>query len=103
MDRFIDIVTAVLDKHGNPARFDHIGSMFGLYFLPGATRAPRDYDEVKKAETRHFGTLYRHLLDQGVALAPSAFEAGFVSAAHEQRHVEATATALDKALAALPR
>ena len=94
-------VTAVLEKHGSPARFDHVGSMFGLYFLPNATKPPRDYDEVKKAKTERFGELYRNLLDQGVALAPSAFEAGFVSAAHEQMHIEATATALDKALSAL--
>ncbi len=91
-------ITAVLDKHGKPARFDHVGSMTGLYFLPGAEKPPRDYDEVKKAKTDRFGVLYRALLDQGVALAPSAFEAGFVSAAHEQTHVEATAAALDEAL-----
>ena len=96
-------VTEVLAKHGKPARFDHVGSMFGLYFLPGATKPPRDYDEVKLAKTESFGTLYRALLDQGVALAPSAFEAGFVSYAHEQRHIEATATALDQAFATLER
>ena len=94
-------VTKVLAKHGSPARIDHVGSMFGMYFVPGATKPPRDYDEVKLARTDKFAVFYRALLDQGVAFAPSAFEAGFVSSAHTSDHVAATATALDHALAAI--
>lgn len=94
-------IEAVLTKHGRPARIDHVGSMFGMYFVPGAEKPPRDYDEVKKARTEKFAVFYRALLDHGVAFAPSAFEAGFVSSAHTADHVAATATALDQALAAI--
>ncbi len=77
----------------------HVGSIFGLWLKPGAGAPPRDYDEIKTADTNLFGRLFRGLVEQGVVLAPSAFEVGFVSLAHEDSHLDATITAVERALA----
>jgi len=74
------------------------GSIFYLWFNAGANAAPRNYDDIKSADADTFVKFFRSLLDQGVSMAPSAFEVGFISAAHETKHLEATVTAMDKAL-----
>jgi glutamate-1-semialdehyde 2,1-aminomutase len=88
----------ILKKHGSIARFDRVGSIFYLWFKAGAGQAAKDYAEIKTADTALFGCFFNALLKQGVALAPSAFEVGFVSAAHQQTHIDATVTAVDRAL-----
>jgi glutamate-1-semialdehyde 2,1-aminomutase len=77
--------------------------MFGLFFVQGATTTPRNYDEVKKADTKRFAAFFQALLDEGVALAPSAFEVGFVSAAHSDAVIDETVAAVDRALTTLGR
>ena len=76
----------------------HVGSIFGLWLKSGAAKPPRDYAEIKTADTQRFAKVFRALLEEGVALAPSAFEVGFVSAAHQRQHVDATITAVKRAL-----
>jgi glutamate-1-semialdehyde 2,1-aminomutase len=83
---------------GKPALAYHLGSVFGVWFKAGAKEPPRDYDEVKTADTARFAGFFRALLEEGVALAPSAFEVGFVSAAHQRQHIDATVTAVKRAL-----
>jgi glutamate-1-semialdehyde 2,1-aminomutase len=56
-----------------------VGGMFGLYFRASV---PQTYDEVMACDKAHFNRFFHAMLDAGVYLAPSAFEAGFVSAAH---------------------
>lgn len=89
---------SVLTKHGSPARVDRIGSIFYLWFKKGALVAPQNYAEIKTADSTLFAKCFHSLLKQGVALAPSAFEVGFISAAHTSEHIEQTVNALDKAL-----
>ncbi|MCK5689049.1 glutamate-1-semialdehyde 2,1-aminomutase [Myxococcota bacterium] len=91
----------VLKSHGNPARIDHRGSIFYLYFKKNAERSPKNYAEVQAADSELFGRFYNALLEEGVTLAPSAFEVGFVSAAHEEKHLEAAITAVDRAFGAI--
>ncbi len=91
-------VEKVLAQQGHPARIDRIGSIFYLWFKQGASAGPRNYDEIKSADTARFTRFFRALLDEGVAVAPSAFEVGFVSAAHEPGHIEATINAFGRAL-----
>ena len=55
------------------------GGMFGLYF---AAAVPDTYDAVMACDKARFNKFFHAMLDAGVYLAPSAFEAGFVSAAH---------------------
>ncbi|MEO1900906.1 MAG: glutamate-1-semialdehyde 2,1-aminomutase [Alcanivorax sp.] len=75
------------------------GGMFGLYFTE-QTRITR-FDEVMACDAARFGTFFNAMLDRGVYLAPSAFEAGFVSIAHDDADIEATLNAAREAFAAL--
>ena len=59
-----------------------VGGMFGLYF---AAAVPDTYDTVMACDKARFNRFFHAMLDAGVYLAPSAFEAGFVSAAHTRR------------------
>jgi glutamate-1-semialdehyde 2,1-aminomutase len=89
----------VLGRHGNVARVDRVASIFYLWFKPNQTRAARSYEEIKTADAALYGRFFNALLDEGVALAPSAFEVGFVSTAHNPGHIDAAVTAVDRALA----
>ena len=59
------------------------------------------WEEAKLADTRRFAAFHRALLDRGVYLAPSQFEAGFLSTAHGDAEIEATLAAAREAFAAL--
>jgi glutamate-1-semialdehyde 2,1-aminomutase len=76
----------------------HVGGMFGFYF---AQHLPRTYADVMATDRAQFNRFFHAMLDQGIYLAPSAFEAGFVSAAHGEREVEMTAHAARAAFAGL--
>jgi len=56
-----------------------VGGMFGIYF---AERVPQTLEQVMAADKARFNRFFHAMLDAGIYLAPSAFEAGFVSAAH---------------------
>lgn len=71
------------------------GSMFCLYFTPGPVR---NLAEAKRSDTAAFGRFFHAMLEQGVYLAPSQFEAGFLSLAHAEAEIEATARAAAAAL-----
>jgi len=66
---------------------DSVGGMFGLYFCP---QVPSRYAQVMACDTARFNAFFHAMLDRGVYLAPSAFEAGFVSAAHDDAVIDAT-------------
>ena len=67
-----------------------VGSMFGMYF---AASVPHSLAEVMKSDRERFNRFFHAMLEKGVYLAPSAFEAGFVSSAHAAQDVEATIAA----------
>jgi glutamate-1-semialdehyde 2,1-aminomutase len=69
--------------------------MWGSYFTAGPVR---DYEDAKKTDTALFARWHKAALARGVFLAPSAFEAGFVSSAHSAADIEITITELDAAL-----
>ena len=71
-----------------------IGSMFGLYFR---ATPPRSYAEVMQCDRERFNRFFHAMLEQGVYLAPSAYEAGFVSAAHGEAEIDATLAAARRA------
>lgn len=64
-----------------------VGGMFGLYF---SASPPSSYAETMQCDKEAFNRFFHGMLDEGVYLAPSAFEAGFVSAAHGDAEIEAT-------------
>ncbi|QII86962.1 glutamate-1-semialdehyde 2,1-aminomutase [Bordetella hinzii] len=72
---------------GVPFSADAVGGMFGLYFMP---RVPTTFAEVSGADTEAFKRFFHAMLERGVHFAPSAFEAGFVSAAHDDATLQAT-------------
>ncbi|MBT9590151.1 MAG: glutamate-1-semialdehyde 2,1-aminomutase [Thiobacillus sp.] len=69
---------------------DSVGGMFGLYF---STTPPTSFAEVMLCDKEKFNRFFHAMLDHGVTLAPSAFEAGFVSAAHTDADIDATVEA----------
>jgi len=71
---------------------DYEGGMFGLFFCRGPVRS---YAEAKGCDAERFGTFFRGMLERGIYLAPSAFEAGFVSAAHTDADIDATLSAAE--------
>jgi glutamate-1-semialdehyde 2,1-aminomutase len=70
--------------------------MFGLFF----TEAPvTTWEEAKLADTERFARFHRGMLERGVYLAPSQFEAGFLSTAHGDEEIDLTIAAAGEALA----
>jgi glutamate-1-semialdehyde 2,1-aminomutase len=76
---------------------NRVGSMFTYFFTDGPVT---DWESAKKCDTARFGRFFRRMLESGVYLAPSQFEAAFVSAAHTDEDIEKTIAAARKALAA---
>jgi len=73
-----------------------MGSMFGIYFR---NAPPRSFAEVMQCDRERFKRFFHAMLERGVYLAPSAYEAGFVSAAHGDAEIEATLAAARGAFA----
>ena len=73
---------------------NRVGSMFTVFF---ADRPVTDYESAKLSDTARFGRFFRAMLERGVYLAPSQFEAAFVSAAHSEEDVARTVTAAREA------
>src|SRR3989475_6559059 len=82
-------------RHGVPVTTGHAGSMWGMYFAPGPVR---NFAEAKAADASLFARWHRAALARGVFLAPSAFEAGFLSSAHTDADIDSTITHLHAAL-----
>jgi glutamate-1-semialdehyde 2,1-aminomutase len=74
-----------------------VGGMFGLYFRDAP---PETYAEVMQCDTGAFKRFFHAMLDRGVYLAPSAYEAGFVSSAHTDADIAATVSAAEAAFGA---
>ena len=66
---------------------NRVGSMFTFFFSPEPVT---DWESAKKCDTARFGKFFHFLLERGVYIAPSQFEAGFVSAAHSEEDIRAT-------------
>ena len=73
-----------------------LGGMFGIFFLPAV---PTNYAEVMQSDKQRFNRFFHAMLKRGIYLAPSAFEAGFVSAAHSMADVDTTLRAAAEAFA----
>jgi glutamate-1-semialdehyde 2,1-aminomutase len=85
--RFVDGLSALAQRKDVDFTAQSIGGMFGLYFAPAI---PDSYASVMACDKSRFNRFFHAMLDNGVYLAPSAFEAGFVSAAHTAAVVDET-------------
>ncbi len=83
---------------GVPVTENHVGGMFGLFFTDA--EKVTDFAGATACDQEGFKRFFHAMLDEGIYLAPSAFEAGFVSAAHGEEDLEATVEAARKAFAA---
>lgn len=90
---------ALADKHGVPFTVQYVGGMFGLFFTE--QQEITDFQSVMKCDAAKFNRFFHLMLEQGVYLAPSAFEAGFMSLAHTDADIQATLAAADRAFAQL--
>jgi len=80
------------DKANVPFAVDSVGGMFGFYF---ASEVPTSYEAVTKTDIEAFKKFFHLMLDEGVYLAPSAYEAGFTSIAHDNAVVDAIIAAAE--------
>jgi glutamate-1-semialdehyde 2,1-aminomutase len=81
---------------GVPHHVARVGSMITLFFNPGPVT---DYDGARRSDTARFGRFFWAMMDRGVYLPCSQFEAAFVSAAHTEQHIGQTIAAAREALA----
>ena len=81
---------------GIPISGDCLGGMFGIFFRPSA---PTSFAEVMESDKESFNRFFHAMLKRGIYLAPSAYEAGFVSAAHGRQEIDATLAAAREAFA----
>ena len=89
-----DGLAAAAKRAGVPFAAQSVGGMFGLYF---AEAVPDTYDAVMACDKTRFNKFFHAMLDAGVYFAPSAFEAGFVSAAHAAGDIATTVALAEKA------
>ena len=88
----VDGLAAAARKHGVTFSAQAVGGMFGVYF---SAVPPTSYAEVMACDKEAFNRFFHAMLEAGVYLAPSAFEAGFVSAAHSDADIAATVAAAE--------
>ncbi len=96
--RLVDGMTAAAKESGVAFCGDSVGGMFGLYFTE---QLPTNYATMMACDKERFNRFFHLMLDAGVYLAPSAFEAGFVSAMHSDAVIDETVAVAKQAFAKL--
>jgi glutamate-1-semialdehyde 2,1-aminomutase len=84
-----------LSSAGIPAQVNKIGSLSTIFFAP---QPVANYSDAKRSDTKRYARFFREMLQRGILLAPSQFEAAFVSAAHTPADIERTIKAASDAL-----
>lgn len=87
------------DYAGVPFTTNQVGAMFGCFF--SEDKSINRFDQVMSCNLENFRQFFHTMLDNGVYLAPSAYEAGFISAAHSDKEIELTLAAAEKAFASI--
>jgi glutamate-1-semialdehyde 2,1-aminomutase len=90
----------VAQKADIPVQTQRVGSMLGFFFND---RPVNNFDDAKTSDLEKFSAFYNGMRREGIYIAPSQFEALFISAAHETEHIEATVDAAERVLAELSR
>ncbi|MDD1422644.1 glutamate-1-semialdehyde 2,1-aminomutase [Dolichospermum sp. ST_sed1] len=93
-----DGLLKICSDTGHAACGGNISAMFGLFLTAGPVH---NYEDAKKADTAKFGRFHRGMLEHGIYLAPSQFEAGFTSLAHTPEDIEQTLAAAKEVLSSL--
>ena len=93
-----DGLLQIARETGHAACGGSLSAMFGLFFTEGPVH---NYEDAKKADLQKFGRFHRGMLERGVYLAPSQFEAGFTSLAHTDEDIDRTLEAAREVLSSL--
>ena len=93
--RLIGGLTEAAAHAGIPVQTAHLGTLGGCFFAP---RPVRDYNDAKTSDTARYAQFFHGLLQRGVAMAPSQFEAIFLSSAHTEQDIEDTLQAMAAAM-----
>jgi len=96
--KLVNGLAAAAQAHGIGFSAQAVGGMFGLYFRASP---PQSYAEVMQCDKEKFNHFFHAMLDEGIYLAPSAFEAGFVSAAHGDAEISKTIDAAQRIFSAM--
>jgi len=96
--KLVDGLAVAAKEHGVAFSADAVGGMFGIYF---SEHVPENYAQIMAGNKERFNQFFHAMLDAGVYLAPSAFEAGFVSAMHSDTVIDETLAAASGAFAKL--
>jgi glutamate-1-semialdehyde 2,1-aminomutase len=96
--KLVDGIVAAAEKHGHAITGDVAGGMFGWYFCEGPVK---NFQDATKADAAKFGKWHRMMLERGVYLAPSMYEAGFMSMAHTDEDIEKTIAIADEVMSQL--
>jgi glutamate-1-semialdehyde 2,1-aminomutase len=98
-EQLVEGMQTLADKYNVPFTTNHVGSMFGFFFT--AEKQVTRFQQVVDSDQETFKRFFHLMLEKGVYLAPSAFETGFVSAAHNQQTLEKTLEAAEYAFSNL--
>jgi glutamate-1-semialdehyde 2,1-aminomutase len=96
--RMVDGLVKAAKSAGIKFSGQSVGGMFGVYF---SAQIPHSFEEIMQSDKEAFNHFFHYMLEEGIYLAPSAFEAGFVSAAHSDADIEKTIAAAEKAFSRL--
>ena len=88
-------VQSLIEENGYPLTQHRVGSMFSLFFSKGPIR---NVDDVNQCDFKRFNQYFHSLLDNGIYIAPSQYEAGFISLAHQITDLDNTVHKIDNAL-----
>ncbi len=97
--QLLDGLEQAADRHGVAFTAQQCGAMFGLFFTGEGVIS--SFAQAVSCNSERFSRFFHGMLEQGINLAPSAFETGFMSSAHSKADIEATITAADKVFAGL--
>jgi glutamate-1-semialdehyde 2,1-aminomutase len=93
--RLVFGLRAEMSSAGISAQINAIGSLSTIFFAPGPVR---NYADAKRSDTTRYARFFREMLDRGIFLAPSQFEATFISAAHAPADIDRTIAAARESL-----
>ena len=98
--RLMQGLQAIADELGHPMCSGSLSGMFGFFFTQGPVK---NYEQAKTSDVQKFSRFHRGMLERGIYLAPSQFEAGFTSLAHTEADIDQTLAAAREVLSTLPR
>jgi glutamate-1-semialdehyde 2,1-aminomutase len=96
--RLVAGLRAVLAAEGIPTQINDFGSLATIFFTPEPVK---NYADAKRCDTKRYARFFREMLDRGIFLAPSQFEAAFVSAVHTSADIDRTLVAAHESLQAM--